>query len=113
MQVMKEQLKPKPVNVRNKPTEEDTGTQLATGSPRGATTSRPFLSKQGSQKASCLCSPTKHAGSFRCRLHRSSLYHGDSSVGSDLSELANRSSLHHSDSSVGSDLFELSNKSPA
>ncbi|KAL1550380.1 hypothetical protein AAHA92_18348 [Salvia divinorum] len=30
------------------------------------------LARQGSiTKSSCLCSPTTHAGSFRCRLHRS------------------------------------------
>ncbi|OIT32378.1 hypothetical protein A4A49_23552 [Nicotiana attenuata] len=29
------------------------------------------LARQGSMtKNSCLCSPTTHAGSFRCRLHR-------------------------------------------
>ncbi|XP_059315863.1 uncharacterized protein LOC132066599 [Lycium ferocissimum] len=29
------------------------------------------LVRQGSMtKSSCLCSPTTHAGSFRCRLHR-------------------------------------------
>ncbi|KAI3497663.1 hypothetical protein L1887_33121 [Cichorium endivia] len=30
------------------------------------------LARQGSiAKNNCLCSPTTHAGSFRCRLHRS------------------------------------------
>nr|GEW71683.1 tubulin glycylase [Tanacetum cinerariifolium] len=30
------------------------------------------LARQGSvTKNNCLCSPTTHAGSFRCRLHRS------------------------------------------
>ena len=30
------------------------------------------LARQGSvSKNNCLCSPTTHAGSFRCRLHRS------------------------------------------
>ncbi|KAK9050917.1 hypothetical protein SSX86_027542 [Deinandra increscens subsp. villosa] len=42
-----------------------------------ATTSPPSagaggLARQGSvSKNNCLCSPTTHAGSFRCRLHRS------------------------------------------
>ncbi|KAK9277101.1 hypothetical protein L1049_006640 [Liquidambar formosana] len=32
----------------------------------------PVLTRQTSAvKGSCLCSPTTHAGSFRCRLHRS------------------------------------------
>ncbi|KAH6801915.1 hypothetical protein C2S51_033361 [Perilla frutescens var. frutescens] len=31
-----------------------------------------MLSRKGSlTKSTCLCSPTTHAGSFRCRLHRS------------------------------------------
>ncbi|KAJ8500203.1 hypothetical protein OPV22_010755 [Ensete ventricosum] len=49
-----------------------------------------MLTKQASQKASCLCSPTTHAGSFRCRLHRNSLHHSSASVGSGLSELAEK-----------------------
>ncbi|KAK1319992.1 hypothetical protein QJS10_CPB04g00575 [Acorus calamus] len=31
-----------------------------------------FLSQSGGGR-NCVCSPTKHAGSFRCRLHRHSL----------------------------------------
>ncbi|ERN13818.1 hypothetical protein AMTR_s00049p00216010 [Amborella trichopoda] len=30
----------------------------------------PTLNRQGSGKMNCLCSPTTHAGSFRCRHHR-------------------------------------------
>nr|XP_016465121.1 PREDICTED: uncharacterized protein LOC107787995 [Nicotiana tabacum] len=42
-----------------------------------------------SAKYNCLCSPTTHAGSFRCRYHRtSSLTRNSISVGSKLSELA-------------------------
>ncbi|MCD9639055.1 hypothetical protein HAX54_023335 [Datura stramonium] len=42
-----------------------------------------------SAKYNCLCSPTTHAGSFRCRYHRtSSLTRNSMSVGSKLSELA-------------------------
>lgn len=34
-------------------------------------TSPPSIARQGSMsKNNCLCSPTTHAGSFRCRLHR-------------------------------------------
>lgn len=37
------------------------------------------LSRQGSiAKNNCLCSPTTHAGSFRCRLHRTPTLHMDS-----------------------------------
>ncbi|KAF6153830.1 hypothetical protein GIB67_001063 [Kingdonia uniflora] len=50
------------------------------------------LVKQTSAKMNCLCSPTTHAGSFRCRLHRSASSMGLSrtggSIGSNLSELA-------------------------
>ncbi|KAM3221638.1 hypothetical protein P3L10_020908 [Capsicum annuum] len=42
-----------------------------------------------SAKYNCLCSPTTHAGSFRCRYHRSSsMTRSSMSVGSKLSELA-------------------------
>ncbi|KAL5707827.1 hypothetical protein ACHQM5_018684 [Ranunculus cassubicifolius] len=50
---------------------------------------RSILSKQTSVKANCLCSPTTHTGSFRCRHHRNSiLTRSGGSVGSNLSELA-------------------------
>ncbi|GAB2279798.1 hypothetical protein Dimus_014437 [Dionaea muscipula] len=51
---------------------------------------RPSMRKSSSVKSSCLCSPTTHVGSFRCRLHRNAgadIRRGYS-VGSDLSELA-------------------------
>ncbi|GMH24392.1 hypothetical protein Nepgr_026235 [Nepenthes gracilis] len=49
------------------------------------------MRKSPSTRSSCLCSPTTHLGSFRCRHHRN----GDDirrghSVGSGLSELADR-----------------------
>ncbi|KAK4437468.1 hypothetical protein Salat_0080700 [Sesamum alatum] len=55
--------------------------------------SSPGLKKTVSLKNNCLCSPTTHAGSFRCRYHRSSygLRRSSMSVGSKLSELANKS----------------------
>ncbi|CAA2974700.1 Hypothetical predicted protein [Olea europaea subsp. europaea] len=38
----------------------------------GSTMNTGGLARQGSiTKINCLCSPTTHAGSFRCRLHRS------------------------------------------
>ncbi|CAN4094250.1 unnamed protein product [Withania somnifera] len=47
------------------------------------------LRKTSSVKYSCLCSPTTHAGSFRCRYHRNSgLTRTSMSVGAKLSELA-------------------------
>ncbi|KAK9734963.1 hypothetical protein RND81_04G174200 [Saponaria officinalis] len=67
---------------------------------RAATTAPPTspplspLKKSSSTRSNCLCSPTTHVGSFRCRLHR----HGPTkpnmrrghSVGSNLSDLANK-----------------------
>ncbi|CAA0836948.1 serine-rich protein-related [Striga hermonthica] len=62
--------------------------------PSRSTPSSPLsLRKTASVRNSCLCSPTTHAGSFRCRLHRAhpGLRHGSMSVGSKLSELAGKS----------------------
>ncbi|CAN1228297.1 hypothetical protein LINGRAPRIM_LOCUS1269 [Linum grandiflorum] len=45
-------------------------------------------------KWNCLCSPTTHVGSFRCRMHRAGGLGGmvrGGSVGSNLSELASKS----------------------
>ncbi|XP_062170598.1 uncharacterized protein LOC133876347 [Alnus glutinosa] len=47
--------------------------------------------KQSARWKNCLCSPTTHVGSFRCRHHRSSSLHRGGSVGSKLSELAHKS----------------------
>ncbi|GMH05851.1 hypothetical protein Nepgr_007691 [Nepenthes gracilis] len=47
------------------------------------------MRKSSSTRSSCLCSPTTHVGSFRCRLHRDGVnISRGRSVGSDLSELA-------------------------
>ncbi|KAI4320840.1 hypothetical protein MLD38_034283 [Melastoma candidum] len=42
-------------------------------------------------KCSCLCSPTTHAGSFRCRFHRNSSFPRGASIGSNLSQMATKS----------------------
>ncbi|CAK9167183.1 unnamed protein product [Ilex paraguariensis] len=50
------------------------------------------LRKTSSVRYNCLCSPTTHAGSFRCRYHRNTgLTRSSISVGSKLSELAGKS----------------------
>ena len=49
------------------------------------------VTKSSSTRSGCLCSPTTHAGSFRCRRHRSLAIHRGWSVGSNLSELARKS----------------------
>ncbi|CAI9772589.1 unnamed protein product [Fraxinus pennsylvanica] len=50
------------------------------------------LRKTSSVRHNCLCSPTTHTGSFRCRYHRNhGLTRGSISVGSKLSELAGKS----------------------
>ncbi|KAH7843512.1 hypothetical protein Vadar_017496 [Vaccinium darrowii] len=72
-------------------------TLVSTSSPSSPTT----LRKASSVKYNCLCSPTTHAGSFRCRYHRNSgITRSSISVGAKLSELG----------SVGSDLSEIERK---
>ncbi|CAK9308639.1 unnamed protein product [Citrullus colocynthis] len=44
-----------------------------------------------SVKGNCLCSPTTHIGSFRCRHHRHTGMIRGGSVGSNLSDLARKS----------------------
>ncbi|KAF7831254.1 ATP-dependent Clp protease ATP-binding subunit [Senna tora] len=52
----------------------------------------PSTTRSSTVKWNCLCSPTTHAGSFRCRHHRASGIMRGRSVGSGLSELASKSS---------------------
>ncbi|KAI3789389.1 hypothetical protein L2E82_02182 [Cichorium intybus] len=61
--------------------------------------SSPRSRKPNAKKINCLCAPTNHPGSFRCRYHRNSV-----SVGSNLSELAYRKTA-----SVGANLSDLGN----
>ncbi|KAK9074645.1 hypothetical protein SSX86_007243 [Deinandra increscens subsp. villosa] len=50
-------------------------------------TSPPSGQGGGMTKNSCLCSPTTHAGSFRCRLHRThSGIHRTKSINSESSK---------------------------
>ncbi|KAL2457580.1 Uncharacterized protein Adt_46322 [Abeliophyllum distichum] len=50
------------------------------------------MEKTSSVRQNCLCSPTTHAGSFRCRYHRNhGLTRSSMSVGSKLSEFAGKS----------------------
>ncbi|XAR55234.1 hypothetical protein NMG60_11035252 [Bertholletia excelsa] len=66
-------------------------------------TSPTALTKAPSLKHNCLCSPTNHAGSFRCRYHRNpGLTRASGSIGSKLSELG----------SVTSKLSDLDSKPP-
>ncbi|KAI3712160.1 hypothetical protein L1987_70709 [Smallanthus sonchifolius] len=53
--------------------------------------------KSSTAKITCMCAPTNHPGSFKCRYHRNS-----ASVGSNLSELGNRRTA-----SVGANLYQL------
>ncbi|MBA0573808.1 hypothetical protein Golob_001065 [Gossypium lobatum] len=48
--------------------------------------------KSSASKSNCLCSPTTHAGSFRCRYHRAGFPRA-ASVGSKLSMLGD--TIHH------------------
>ncbi|KGN55991.1 hypothetical protein Csa_011649 [Cucumis sativus] len=49
------------------------------------------MTKSRSIKSNCLCSPTTHIGSFRCRRHRSTSISRGGSVGSNLSDLVQKS----------------------
>ncbi|KAH6756915.1 serine-rich protein-like protein [Perilla frutescens var. hirtella] len=53
------------------------------------------------KRHNCLCSPTTHVGSFRCRYHRNSgLVHSGMPVGSKLLDLTGKPTAHrHSSSS--------------
>ncbi|KAL2316626.1 hypothetical protein Fmac_030502 [Flemingia macrophylla] len=53
-----------------------------------APTTQVSLKKSSSEKRNCLCSPTTHAGSFRCRHHRSAGMRHATSIGSNLSSLS-------------------------
>ncbi|XP_059663943.1 uncharacterized protein LOC132309673 [Cornus florida] len=64
------------------------GVKNSTTSLSSAPSSPMTLRKSPSMKQNCLCSPTTHAGSFRCRYHRNpSLSRSSGSIGSKLSEL--------------------------
>ncbi|KAL5548721.1 hypothetical protein UlMin_003952 [Ulmus minor] len=56
------------------------------------TTRVAVMAKSPSTRWNCLCSPTTHVGSFRCRHHRNSGMYRGGSVGSNLSELGRKSS---------------------
>ncbi|KAK8925777.1 hypothetical protein KSP39_PZI018643 [Platanthera zijinensis] len=60
-----------------------------TGAAADPPSSPSYLQKQLSQKTNCLCSPTTHAGSFRCRQHRGSVRRNSNSFNM-LSELAGK-----------------------
>ncbi|XWS22654.1 hypothetical protein CRYUN_Cryun29cG0054900 [Craigia yunnanensis] len=55
------------------------------------------LSRQPSvTKINCLCSPTTHAGSFRCRLHRAPSFQRTKSIDSQSSSLRDSTSKPNS-----------------
>ncbi|KAL2332856.1 hypothetical protein Fmac_014069 [Flemingia macrophylla] len=50
-------------------------------------TSQGITRKNSNGRLNCLCSPTTHVGSFRCRHHRSATIQRGRSVGSNLAAL--------------------------
>jgi len=52
--------------------------------------SQTLTRKRSPGRMNCLCSPTTHVGSFRCRHHRSSQMRRGKSVGSNLAELGSK-----------------------
>ncbi|KAL4185797.1 hypothetical protein AMTRI_Chr10g232520 [Amborella trichopoda] len=63
-----------------------------------ATPTRATLHKHPSVKNNCLCSPTTHVGSFRCRHHRASHLSRHSNSFNSLADLPQKPS---SDSTIG------------
>jgi len=53
-------------------------------------TSQTLNMKKSPGRVNCLCSPTTHAGSFRCRHHRSYDMRRGKSIGSNLAELGSK-----------------------
>ncbi|KAF8390501.1 hypothetical protein HHK36_025028 [Tetracentron sinense] len=51
-------------------------------SSNGVELAAPLTRQSSAAKTHCLCSPTTHAGSFRCRLHRSPTLHRSKSMDS-------------------------------
>ncbi|KAK3223449.1 hypothetical protein Dsin_010474 [Dipteronia sinensis] len=52
------------------------------------------LTRQPSgSKSNCLCSPTTHAGSFRCRLHRAPSLQRTKSIDSSSSSTSNKANV--------------------
>ncbi|KAJ6751850.1 hypothetical protein OIU85_002283 [Salix viminalis] len=52
---------------------------------------RALTKPRSTERGNCLCSPTTHAGSFKCRFHRSSGMIRGGSIGSNLSALVGKS----------------------
>ncbi|RDY07302.1 E3 ubiquitin-protein ligase, partial [Mucuna pruriens] len=56
-------------------------------------TSEASMRKSSTERWNCLCSPTTHAGSFRCRRHRATGMTHASSIGSNLSSMTSKHSF--------------------
>ncbi|KAL1188415.1 hypothetical protein V5N11_027473 [Cardamine amara subsp. amara] len=101
---------PSTLLLRESPSEEKSSTSLANINPKPSGGSikkqsqyhnSPSLRRCGSSKPArqnCLCSPTTHAGSFRCRHHRVDSLTRAGSVGSNLAVLLSSKSRRFSDS---------------
>ncbi|KAI4328157.1 hypothetical protein L6164_020537 [Bauhinia variegata] len=65
------------------------------GPPNAAQGSSGLARQTSLNKNNCLCSPTTHAGSFRCRLHRTpSLQRTKSIESASLRDQANKDQIH-------------------
>ncbi|TKY57429.1 hypothetical protein E2542_SST21877 [Spatholobus suberectus] len=56
-------------------------------------TTQTSMRKSSTERWNCLCSPTTHAGSFRCRRHRSAGMRHATSIGSSLSSIDSKHSI--------------------
>ncbi|KAF8687718.1 hypothetical protein HU200_042645 [Digitaria exilis] len=63
---------------------------VSIATPRTAAAKQPPQQLLAGSPRACLCSPTLHAGSFRCRLHRGIGIGGSGSVGSGLHEMSKK-----------------------
>ncbi|CAN6163513.1 unnamed protein product [Urochloa humidicola] len=63
---------------------------VSIATPRTGAAAKQQQQVPGSPRQQCLCSPTMHAGSFRCRLHRGIGGGGGGSVGSGLHEMSKK-----------------------
>ncbi|RDX83145.1 hypothetical protein CR513_35967, partial [Mucuna pruriens] len=90
-----EQQKPPRIEINKVPSELDVETLKNNSHMLMSPTSQGITRKISQGRLNCLCSPTTHVGSFRCRHHRSSEMRSSDmrrgkSVGSNLAELGSK-----------------------
>nr|KYP49765.1 hypothetical protein KK1_028449 [Cajanus cajan] len=82
----KVEQKPPKIKLSNSP-EIDVETLKKNSHMLVSPTSQSITRKNSNGRLNCLCSPTTHVGSFRCRHHRSAVMRRGRSIGSNLAAL--------------------------